>query len=94
MVSVIGCGIEMRLISALKHYTSKLPSLEDLAHVETFGFRGEALSALCALCESVTIKTATSETAPMGAVLTLGRDGRLLSTSKEARSVSFAPESS
>jgi len=43
--------------------------------VTTFGFRGEALSSLCALCESVTVTTATAETAPMGAVIQLGRDG-------------------
>jgi DNA mismatch repair protein PMS2 len=62
----------------LKHHTSKLPSLEELAQVDTFGFRGEALSALCALCESVTVTTATKETAPMGAVIKLGKDGRVL----------------
>lgn len=45
--------------------------------VSTFGFRGEALSALCALCDSVVAVTSTKETAPMGAVITLGRDGRV-----------------
>ena len=55
---------------ALKHYTSKLASFSDLAHVRTFGFRGEALSSLCALA-SVTIHTATSQQAPMGTVLRL-----------------------
>ncbi|WVR05930.1 hypothetical protein IAU60_002956 [Kwoniella sp. DSM 27419] len=71
---------------ALKHHTSKLPSLSDLYKVTTFGFRGEALSALCALCQNVTIVTATKETAPMGAILKLGRDGRVLdSTGRIAR---------
>ncbi|WVQ82773.1 hypothetical protein IAT38_004905 [Cryptococcus sp. DSM 104549] len=66
---------------ALKHHTSKLPSLADLYKVTTFGFRGEALSALCALCESVTIITATKDMAPMGAIIKLGRDGRVVDSS-------------
>ncbi|WVQ88176.1 hypothetical protein IAS59_001910 [Cryptococcus gattii] len=66
---------------ALRHHTSKLPSLEDLHKVTTFGFRGEALSALAALCDSVTVVTATKETAPMGAVIKLGTDGRTIDTS-------------
>ncbi|WRT64199.1 uncharacterized protein IL334_001128 [Kwoniella shivajii] len=62
----------------LKHHTSKLPSLTDLYKVTTFGFRGEALSALCALCENVTVITATKETTPMGAIIKLGKDGRVV----------------
>lgn len=68
---------------ALKHYTSKLASFSDLAHVRTFGFRGEALSSLCALA-SVTIHTATSQQAPMGTVLRLDRSGRVADDSGRA----------
>nr|WJN24954.1 mismatch repair protein [Pseudozyma thailandica] len=68
---------------ALKHYTSKLSSFSDLALVRTFGFRGEALSSLCAL-SNVTIHTATSSQAPMGTVLKLGRSGKVESDSGRA----------
>lgn len=72
----------------LKHHTSKLPDLALLPSVTTFGFRGEALSALCALCENVTVVTATKESEPMGAVIQLGRDGRVLDdTGRIARPV-------
>lgn len=72
----------------LKHHTSKLPALSALPYVTTFGFRGEALSSLCALCESVTVVTATKETAPLGAIIKLGKDGRVLDcTGRVARPV-------
>ena len=44
----------------------KLETFEDLTIVCTFGFRGEALSSLFALCEQLTVVTAAKETAPMG----------------------------
>nr|DBA11359.1 TPA_inf: PMS1 [Sporisorium graminicola] len=70
---------------ALKHYTSKLSSFSDLALVRTFGFRGEALSSLCALAK-VTVHTATSDQAPMGTILQLNRSGKVESdTGKAAR---------
>ena len=43
---------------ALKHHTSKLCDFPDLQSVATFGFRGEAISSLCALGD-VTIETRT-----------------------------------
>lgn len=41
---------------ALKHYTSKIKKFEDLGSLSTLGFRGEAISSLCAL-SNVTILT-------------------------------------
>lgn len=46
--------------------------------VHTFGFRGEALSSLCALSEKVTLLTATADVAPVGSLLVFGPDGELV----------------
>lgn len=50
---------------ALKHHTSKLSSYEDLTDLSTFGFRGEALSSLCALSR-FHILTARAEEGAIG----------------------------
>lgn len=93
MSTVTAAYIYAYWTAALRHHTSKLPSLEDLHKVTTFGFRGEALSALAALCDSITVVTATKETAPMGAVIKLGKDGRTIETSgRVARPVCPMPE--
>ncbi|KAJ6550886.1 DNA mismatch repair protein [Mycena vulgaris] len=68
---------------ALKNHTSKLSTFTDLTTVTTFGFRGEALSSLCALCESVVVSTATQ--APMGVTLEMESSGKIRHKGKVAR---------
>ncbi|CUA73438.1 DNA mismatch repair protein PMS1 [Rhizoctonia solani] len=84
-VSDDGSGIDRANYAAVarKHHTSKISQLSDLLSVETFGFRGEALASLCALCERVTITTATAEEALMGTVLQFARSGELESLSQK-----------
>ncbi|KIY49654.1 hypothetical protein FISHEDRAFT_40913 [Fistulina hepatica ATCC 64428] len=68
---------------AAKHHTSKLASYADLATVRTFGFRGEALSSLCSLSESVTVTTTTQ--APLGILLELDARGAIRKKQNAAR---------
>ena len=65
---------------ALKHYTSKLSSYEDLSSLQTFGFRGEALSSLCALSK-FHIRTAQGKDGPKGTRLDFETSGKLRATS-------------
>ncbi|KAL4898047.1 hypothetical protein BDV59DRAFT_169153 [Aspergillus ambiguus] len=64
---------------ALKHYTSKLSSYDDLSRLNTFGFRGEALSSLCALSD-FHIVTAQAHEAPKANRLDFEPSGKLKKT--------------
>ncbi|NXP80548.1 PMS2 endonuclease, partial [Ramphastos sulfuratus] len=76
-VSDNGIGVEEENFEGLtlKHYTSKIQDFSDLTHVETFGFRGEALSSLCALSD-VTIFTC-HKSAKVGARLVFDHNGNI-----------------
>ncbi|KIV81141.1 hypothetical protein PV11_08583 [Exophiala sideris] len=64
---------------ALKHYTSKLSNYDDLSSLQTFGFRGEAISSLCALSKFY-ITTAQADEAPKGKRLDFDTMGQLNAT--------------
>lgn len=68
------------LSPALKHYTSKLATYDDLSTLTTFGFRGEALSSLCALAD-FSIITAQEGQAPKATKLDFETSGKLKKTS-------------
>ncbi len=58
-----GCGMEKEQVplAFLRHSTSKIRSVEDLATVSSLGFRGEALSSIAAVAQVELItKTAQS----------------------------------
>ncbi|NXG59970.1 PMS2 endonuclease, partial [Hemiprocne comata] len=76
-VSDNGAGVEEENFEGLtlKHYTSKIQDFSDLVHVETFGFRGEALSSLCALSD-VTIFTC-HKSAKVGTRLVFDHNGKI-----------------
>ena len=61
---------------ALKHYTSKLSNYDDLSRLQTFGFRGEALSSLTAL-SNFHITTARAGESPKGTRLDFEVSGKL-----------------
>ncbi|KUM58176.1 hypothetical protein ACN42_g8974 [Penicillium freii] len=64
---------------ALKHYTSKLSSYDDLSNLHTFGFRGEAISSLCALAD-FHIVTAQEKQVPRANRLDFEQSGKLRKT--------------
>ena len=62
---------------ALKHHTSKLAEFADLenGNVTSFGFRGEALNAICELSKDFTVST-KQDREKVGYSLSFQRNGR------------------
>ncbi|KAJ7977551.1 DNA mismatch repair protein [Quillaja saponaria] len=72
-------------VLVLKHHTSKLADFPDLQSLTTFGFRGEALSSLCAL-GNLTVETRTINEA-VATHLTYDHSGLLVAERKTARQI-------
>ncbi|KFB50618.1 AGAP007126-PA-like protein [Anopheles sinensis] len=86
-VSDNGSGVEERNFQGLtaKYHTSKLKEFSDLESIETFGFRGEALSSLCALSDMVI--TTRHCSAGHATKLTLNHEGRIQTQTPCARPI-------
>ncbi|XP_068161340.1 mismatch repair endonuclease PMS2 [Antennarius striatus] len=84
-VSDNGKGVEEANFEGLtlKHHTSKLRDFTDLIHVETFGFRGEALSSLCALSNLCVVTC--HESSQVGTKLVFDHKGLLVQKSPHPR---------
>ncbi|KAM3833997.1 mismatch repair endonuclease PMS2-like [Diretmus argenteus] len=84
-VSDNGKGVEEANFEGLtlKHHTSKLKDFSDLIHVETFGFRGEALSSLCALSDLSVVTC--HESAQVGTKLVFDHNGVLVQRTPHPR---------
>ncbi|KAI3975288.1 hypothetical protein MKX01_033528 [Papaver californicum] len=82
-----GCGISPNnfKVLALKHHTSKISEFPDLQSLTTFGFRGEALSSLCALGK-LTVETRTKNES-VASHLTFEHSGLLTCEKKTARPI-------
>ena len=86
-VSDNGKGVSEENFEALtlKHHTSKISGFEDVSSVSTFGFRGEALSSLCAVSKLfVTTRHLSSE---IGTRLEYDHSGVIVSKEANARPV-------
>lgn len=71
------------VFTALKHYTSKIREFTDLEAVETLGFRGEALSSLCALSDLSVVTCHKS--AECGTKIIYDHNGTIINESPTAR---------
>jgi len=79
----IGINSEDLEKCAARHYTSKIDDFKDLEFVETYGFRGEALSSICLMVGEFEISSRTSNDDATTIVILNKRTGKIESTKKE-----------
>jgi DNA mismatch repair protein PMS2 len=81
-----GIGREDFATLCKKYCTSKIAQFEDLETLSSLGFRGEALSSLCAV-GTVTVLTSTALGNGQGTRLVYDAEGNLISEETSPRSV-------
>lgn len=86
-VSDNGCGVAPvdRPVLMKKYHTSKLDAFEDLEELTSFGFRGEALSSLCAVARVSAVTRVEDE--ECGVQLEFDSHGELVGENLVARTV-------
>lgn len=52
------------MIEAQKYWTNKINGFEDISFLSSYGFRGEALSSICAVGELTVITKTSSDPQP------------------------------
>jgi DNA mismatch repair protein MutL len=79
-----GCGVPAAEVELAfqRHSTSKLRTAEDLAHITTLGFRGEALASIAAVSRVTFVTRAAGE--PVGTLLRL-EGGRVMTRQESGR---------
>ncbi len=79
-----GCGVPAAEIELAfqRHSTSKLATVDDLTHITTLGFRGEALTSIAAVSRVTCVTRAANE--PVGTLLRL-EAGRIVTRQESGR---------
>ena len=74
-----GCGIpaDQVLLAVARHATSKLQSADDLFHIATLGFRGEALASIGSVARMTVISRADGSDKAVQMIVEGGQTGRI-----------------
>jgi len=77
-----GCGMSKddAALSYIKHATSKIKNIEDIETVRTMGFRGEALSSICAIANVEIITKTRDELAGTKVIIKGGKPISIIET--------------